>query len=70
MADILSRSRSAPIFEARAIAMKRLRDEIVIVGKPVSYPQIGKWFGRNHSTVMSACGWIRKADKQNGKAGR
>jgi chromosomal replication initiation ATPase DnaA len=24
-------------------------------GKPPSYPQIGRWFSRNHTTVMHAC---------------
>lgn len=40
--------------EARQSAMRRCRDEIIIRGRPASFPQIGLWFGRDHTTVMNA----------------
>lgn len=54
--DMLSRMGPWQIRRIRGLAWKRMRDEIVICGKAVSYPQIGKWVGHDHTTVMSACG--------------
>lgn len=50
VADILGPRRLAPVAAARRIAMQRVRDEC-----KYSYPQIGKMFNRDHSTVIWAC---------------
>lgn len=49
-ADILGRSRRAPIAAARQEAMLRARE---LTGQ--SLPQIGRAFGRDHKTVLSGC---------------
>lgn len=45
---IVSRSRTDEVFAARARAMRALR------AMGYSFPQIGKAFGRDHSTVIHA----------------
>jgi hypothetical protein len=50
VADILGPRRLAPIAAARRIAMQRIRNEL-----GYSYPQIGRMFGRDHSTAIWAC---------------
>lgn len=45
---ILSRSRTADVFAARARAMRALR------AMGYSFPEIGRAFGRDHATVMHA----------------
>jgi len=50
-AEILGRSRRHPIIQARHEVWRRMRDEL-----KWSYPMIGKRFGVDHTTVMSALG--------------
>lgn len=50
--DILGSSRSTPIVLARHEAIYRMRTEITVNGKPLSFPQIGKRFGRDHSSAL------------------
>lgn len=52
--EILGKSRCRQIVEPRMIAMARCRREIVIHGSPASYPQIAKWFRRDHTSVINA----------------
>lgn len=62
-AEILGRSQKQRASQARHHAMFRVRNEVVIDGKPASFPRIGRWFGRDHSTVVHAFqrhGWERK----------
>ncbi len=40
---------------ARAEAMRRIRALTFPNGLPPSYPQIGRWLKRDHSTVINAC---------------
>ena len=41
------------ISHARQEVMRTIRSEIIMPnGRPPSYPLIGKWFGRDHSTVV------------------
>ena len=47
MADIKSRSRLAPIVQARGDCMRRLRFD-----KGWTYPRIGRYFGLDHTTVQ------------------
>ena len=53
--DMLGRDGPQPLRLARMEAWCRIRQEIVIGGRPPSYPQIGRWVGRDHTTVISAC---------------
>lgn len=55
VADIMSASRKAPIVAARQMAMYRLRANLGL-----SYPAIGKFFNRDHSTVMHACQKVKE----------
>lgn len=50
--DLLGPSRRYPIVIARNEAFYRLRTEITVLGKPMSYPQIGKRFHKDHSTII------------------
>jgi chromosomal replication initiation ATPase DnaA len=51
--DILGPTRFRHVVYARQEAMYRVRNEIVIRGEPMSYPEIGRKFGgRDHSTVL------------------
>ena len=56
VADILGPRKLAPIAAARRIAMQRIRNEL-----GYSYPQIGRMFGRDHSTAIWACRGGRRA---------
>lgn len=51
---ILSWDRRRPVFAARVAAMRRCRDELVISGRSPTFPMIGRWFGRDHTSVMNA----------------
>lgn len=50
-ADILSAKRPRKIAHARAEAMRRVR---ALDCPAPSLPQIGRWFGRDHSSVILA----------------
>ena len=55
-ADILGRRTLAKISKARREAMYAVRAlEWGAAGAPPSYPQIGRWFGRDHTTIVVAC---------------
>ena len=57
--DIVSSDVTQHVSHARHEVMRTVRDEIVMPnGKPPSYPLIGRWFGRDHTTVIPG---IRKA---------
>lgn len=60
--DINGRSRFLAYAEARIEAMRRVK----AADEKLSYPTIGSWFDRHHTTVMSACGVL----KGKGKGGR
>ena len=47
--QIMSRRKPKPIADARAEAMAMIRDRL-----RWSYPMIGRYFGKDHSTVMYA----------------
>ena len=58
--DVLSNKRQSDISRARMLAMYRLREVKDDKGLPkYSYPEIGRAFGRDHTTVMNACRVIR-----------
>jgi hypothetical protein len=48
--DLLGDSRSEPVVTARQVAMRLVRE----IGE-MSFPEIGRAFNRDHSTVMHAC---------------
>lgn len=52
--EILGKSRHREIVIPRMVAMARCRREITILGVPASYPEIGRWFRRDHTSVMNA----------------
>ena len=59
--DIVSSDVTQHVSHARHEVMRTVRDEIVMPnGKPPSYPLIGRWFGRDHTTVIHACEKIEK----------
>lgn len=53
--DILSPCRLRPVAWARHDAMLRVRALAWAFGNPPSYPKIGLWFNRDHSTVTRGC---------------
>ena len=53
--DILGPSRVRKITRARQEAMRTVRSLERDDGTVPSLPQIGRWFGRDHSTVSHAC---------------
>jgi chromosomal replication initiator protein len=55
---IRSKDRRAPIYTARALAMSQARD----LG--LSLSAIGRYFERDHTTVISACRRIKKLSKE------
>jgi len=50
VAEILSPCRRRPVAYARWEAMRRVR----ALAPTPSYPRIGRWFGRDHSSVIYA----------------
>ncbi len=52
--DVLGRSRTLRVVEARRVAMAYARS----LG--LSYPEVGALFGRDHSSVMFALGAVTK----------
>ena len=52
--DVLfTRQRRSGATEARRAAYARVRATPLLTGRLPSYPQIGRWFGRNHATIVS-----------------
>lgn len=64
--EVFSAIRNRRVSTARHLAMQIVRAAIVVNGKPPSYPQIGSWFGRDHTSVRNGCGF-RKLDRRWGK---
>lgn len=61
--DILSRSHKRQHREARMEAMRWVRAmRWGAVGSP-SYPMIGRWFQRDHTTVINACKQERREEQ-------
>lgn len=52
--EILAKNRARPVIAAYTDAVIEIRDTIVIQGKPVSFPTIAKWFGRDHTSLVHA----------------
>lgn len=50
--SIMGEARFLHIVRARNEAMWRMRHEIVVDGKPISFPQIGRRFGKDHTSVL------------------
>lgn len=56
---VMSASLNRRISRVRHSAMLRIRDEIVMRnGLPPSYPLMGRWFNRHHTSVLDG---VRKA---------
>lgn len=53
--SIIDHTRKPRADAARRAAMAQVRAEIIIGGKPASYPLIGRWFNRDHTTVLHNC---------------
>jgi chromosomal replication initiation ATPase DnaA len=52
---LMGRRQSRAVAAARGEAMRALRS-LQCAGRPLSYPRIGAWFARHHTTVMHHCG--------------
>lgn len=61
--DILGDSRLAKIARARQAAMVACR-EMDWRGSVPSFPTIGQWFNRHHTTILHACQSIDRAPAQ------
>lgn len=60
--DIISKGRKYPIVVARQDAMRCVKTL-----KPfLSYPKIGKFFDRDHTTVLHACGRLKAKKTKDG----
>lgn len=55
LADIISERRDIKLVRARAVGMHICKELT-----PRSFPEIGRWFHRDHSTVMHAVGRIKE----------
>lgn len=53
-ADITGPSLARAHSAARLEAMARCRELVFADGKPPSFPQIGRWFGRHHTCALNA----------------
>lgn len=53
-AEIMGRSRRVKVIYARRHAIYRIRNEVVIDGRSASWPRIGRWLGRDHTTIIYA----------------
>lgn len=58
---ILSREQGRAASEARYAVWRRIRAEMRICGLPPSYPMIGRWFDRDHTSVIAGVKGGRKA---------
>lgn len=54
--DVLSRDRHKSVAEARALAIWLARTKLGL-----SYPELGREFGLDHTTCMSACRKVERA---------
>ena len=62
-AEMVGPRRHAYLIEPRHVAMRRIRAEL-----GYSYPQIGRIFNRDHSTIIWACRGGRKNQPSQAKA--
>ena len=51
-AEIVSHRKPTPVINARREAWWRIRHEVLINGRPISYPEIGRRFGKDHTTIL------------------
>jgi chromosomal replication initiation ATPase DnaA len=59
--DVLGDTRIRAVYYARSEAMRRVRNMTTLCGRRPSLPQIGKWFDRDHTSVLYA---IRGAERR------
>lgn len=50
--DIIGQSKPVPVMAARKEAWWRIRNEVKVGGRPISYPQIARRFSRDHTSVI------------------
>lgn len=55
VATMLGERRTQLVYRARREAMGRVRETIKIGGRAPSYPLMGRWFGKDHTTVLYSC---------------
>lgn len=58
--EVMSRSRTKTVFEARAIAVWVLRQR-----NGFSYPELGRMFGRDHNTMMNSIQRVETELREN-----
>lgn len=66
---VLSSDVTQRVSHARHEVMRTVRDEITMPnGRPPSYPLIGRWFGRDHTTVIPGIRKARERARDNSPA--
>lgn len=60
--QLYSGARRRDIAHARFECWSRLRSELRFVSGPPSLPQIGKWFDRHHTTILSGLNRAKEID--------
>ncbi len=55
LAEIMAKKRHRAVVDARHLAIKLVRERF----PEMSYPQLGKFFGMDHSSIMSALGALK-----------
>ncbi len=63
---LLGRSQVPAIAEARRVAIRGVRCLEFADGKPPSFPRIGRWFKRHHTTIMHHCRDLESLDGEQG----
>lgn len=52
--DVMGRDQDEVVVSVRHEIWRTLREEVVFAdGRPPSWPRIGGWFARDHTTIMS-----------------
>ena len=60
-ADLVGRSTRRAVAAPRAEVILRMRNEVTVLGRPPSLPQIGRWMNRDHTTVLYAIAKLESA---------
>jgi len=64
-AEIMKGSRLMPVIIARQECFYLMRESISAMGRPISFPQIGRYFGLDHTTVIH--GYNRHAERMGAR---
>lgn len=59
-ADLIGASRKQKFHKARQEAIRRILEEITIDGKPPSSTILGRWFNRDHTSILHIMGRTKR----------